>query len=197
MSAEVLGPQATTLNKAAFHRNAPRPIAARFQREAQFTTGHFGMNRAHNPPWAGCASFDPAIRGISKCSHGGNFDHGAHTEKTPEAHRANNFWTSANVGKPGLAPWTSKSGAREGTRTLKPFGTRSLVLRVYQFRHPSRVCGKQGREYRHFDFYATADLSFCKLPPEITIRCRARTGCTPVILFTPNATCGRMDVSLP
>ena len=31
------------------------------------------------------------------------------------------------------------SGAREGTRTLKPCGTRSLVLRVYQFRHPSEV----------------------------------------------------------
>ena len=31
-----------------------------------------------------------------------------------------------------------QSGAREGTRTLKPFGTGSLILRVYQFRH-SRV----------------------------------------------------------
>ena len=30
------------------------------------------------------------------------------------------------------------SGAREGTRTLKPCGTGSLILRVYQFRH-SRV----------------------------------------------------------
>ena len=35
-------------------------------------------------------------------------------------------------------PLFLKGGARGGTRTPKPFGTGSLILRVYQFRH-SRV----------------------------------------------------------
>lgn len=65
---------------------------------------------------------------------------------------------------PSLSALGLPSGARGGTRTRKPFGTRSLILRVYQFRH-SRVEKQDGDYTRHqqdANGVFTFDASFCE-----------------------------------